>query len=290
MKLTPAFSFIIFILLAGKMAYASDASRSLSDLLDLEANGDDINFVQKTPSTLRIKIIREAAYSIGSQHGLYWQMDILKNRISDLEEGFDNVYSAPLKSLMIKYKNYYIVPPVINSTNGGMRKNDNGRVLRIAQQTYRIIQDPYFVINPPSWRDYFILNSPVPHKVNQALLPNTDEEQSVWRKAVNKGWRAGIAQANSILQTQVARITRDIIGMVNFHLLRAKNMISEPEVIARYFPVTGGGREMSIRDSIIKIKSDPTLNANRLSWRALPRLPDASKLFPHAYRLYQGGK
>ncbi len=242
---------------------------------------------QKIPA-LRAKAIRAAGRSAGAQNGLYWRSNQLIKQLVQMEKYLDEIYNVALESLMIRYRDFYIVPPVISGTEGGMRKSDNGRVLRIAEHTFRIERDPYFLINPPTWRDYLSINVPKPDPVVKALMPRNQEEYEIWLEGVNIGWKAGVHQADMIMRTHLARMTRDIVGMVRYHMLKRKRMVSPPQVTEKYLPVSGGGRQMSIEDSIIKIVSDPELNANRNKWVPLPELPDARKIFPSVYYEYRG--
>jgi len=239
-------------------------------------------------STLRAKAVHAAAKSAGAQNGLYWRTEQLQSELERNKAFLDDTYNRAIEALLIKHRDYYIVVPVISGTDGGMRKNDTGRVLRIARQTFRIERDPYFVVNPPTWRDYLAGRAPTPKNPPKAMLPHSQEEYAIWRKGVEEGWAAGVMQADTIMQVNVARLTRDVVGMARYHMLRIQRMVSDPVVKEKYMPVSGGGRAMSIEDSTISITSDPMLNANRNTWRPMPQLPDTRHLFPDAYLNLRG--
>lgn len=239
-------------------------------------------------SSLRTKAVHAAAKSAGAQAGLYWRTEQLQTELERNARFLDDTYNAAIEALLIKHRDYYIVVPVISGTDGGMRKNDTGRVLRIARQTFRIERDPYFVVNPPTWRDYLAGRAATPKSPPKALLPHSREEYAIWLRGVEEGWKAGVTQADTIMQVNIARLTRDVVGMARYHMLRIQRMVSEPVVKEKYLPVSGGGRAMSIEDSTISITSDPLLNANRNAWRPMPQLPDTRHLFPDAYLNLRG--
>ncbi|PKM46965.1 MAG: hypothetical protein CVV05_00685 [Gammaproteobacteria bacterium HGW-Gammaproteobacteria-1] len=241
-----------------------------------------------TSSTLRAKAVHAAAKSAGAQFGLYWRTEQLQQELERNKGFLHDTYNRAIEALLIKHRDYYIVVPVISGTDGGMRKNDTGRVLRIARQTFRIERDPYFVVNPPTWRDYLAGRAPTPKSPPKAMLPHSQEEYALWLRGVEEGWAAGVTQADTIMQVNVARLTRDVIGMARYHMLRIQRMVSPPAVKEVYMPVSGGGRAMSIEDSTISIASDPLLNANRNTWRPMPQLPDTRHLFPEAYLNLRG--
>jgi len=266
-----------------------DGTQARPEALDHLMNatsGEDDSRNSQMPD-LRKKAFISAARSAGAQAGLYWRAHELEKQLMKMRPFLDRIYNAALQAVLIQHKNYYIVPPVISGSAGGMRKNDSGRVLRIAEQTFRIERAPYFVVNPPTWRDYLTLSVPAPSS-HHVLLPSSSAERAVWKKGVKEGWKSGVRQADMLLRTRLARMTRDIVGMVRYHILESRHMVSKPLVTERYYPVSGGGKQMSIQDSIIRIKSDPALNANRDAWRPLPQLPDTRYLFPSAYRHQRG--
>lgn len=240
-----------------------------------------------TMPALREKAFVSTARSVGAQAGLYWRARQLQKQLMKMAPFLNRTYNDAIRAVLIQHHNYYIVPPVISGTAGGMRMDDSGRVLRIAEQTFRIERAPYFVINPPTWRDYLTM-SVAPPNAHPLLLPRTSAERRIWRKGVKQGWQAGVRQADAMLRTRLARMTRDIVGMVRYHLLVIRHMVSKPIVTDRYYPVSGGGEKMSIQDSIIRIRSNPALNSDRDAWRPVPKLPNTSELFPAIYRRLRG--
>ena len=251
--------------------------KSLKELRDFDGSP-----AQSKSDSLRIKAVREQARTSGVQAGLYHRIVELRARFDNIGDELDGIY--PFERLMIRRPHYVIVPPVITDTDGGMRINDQGNILRIASKTYRIIKDPRFATAAPNWRQYLFVTVPEPESIHKALRPRNEEEYSIWVDGVEEGWRLGQRQAERIMQVQVATLTRDFTGMVRYHLLREHNMITEPLVKERYLPVVGGGRKLSIEDSVIRIDVNPELNADANTWVAIPRLPSVRHLLPEDLR------
>lgn len=259
---------------------------ALTQLLNATNGSGDGSSSGAMPA-LREKAFMSTARSIGAQAGLYWRAHQLQKQLHKMAPFLNQTYNDALQAVLIQHHNYYIVPPVITGTAGGMRMDDQGRVLRIAEQTFRIERNPYFVVNPPTWRDYLTM-SVAPPNAHPLLLPHNSAERKVWRKGIKEGWKAGVLQADDMLRTRLARMTRDIVGMIRYHLLVLRHMVSKPLVTDVYYPVSGGGKQMSIQDSIIRIHSNPALNSDRNAWSPIPKLPNTSRLFPAIYRRLRG--
>ncbi|WP_019025473.1 MULTISPECIES: type IV secretory system conjugative DNA transfer family protein [unclassified Thioalkalivibrio] len=252
--------------------------RDLKDVRDWD--GTD---AERRSSSLRMSAIESAARTAGIQGGLKWRTDQITEEVMSLEEVLDEVYE--FDSLMIKSRNHMIKPPVITDANSITRITDSGQTLRIASKTFRILSEPRFVTHPPDWRNYLILPVPEPRSVHRSLRPTSKSEHDAWVRGAEKGWAEGVAQAEEIFQLQVARLSRDLHGMITYHILRSHNMVTEPIVDQNYNPVSGGGDQMAISDRIMTIEVSPNLNPDQSSWEAVPRLPDIERLYPPSYRM-----
>jgi hypothetical protein len=95
------------------------------------------------------------------------------------------------------------------------------------------------------------------------------------------GYEVGIKQVEQVTTMRFARLTRDIIGMKRFELLKQRNVVSDIKIADAYYPVSGGGNRMNIKESRVSIEVNPQLNANRWNWETIPRLADVTDLFPN---------
>jgi len=143
---------------------------------------------------------------------------------------------------------------------------DGMNAIRLSDQTYLIQSQARFVTVPPNWRDYLWMNFKAPPLPIDTMLPKTRDEQKVWAQYTAMGWQQGIQQANTILQGNLARLTRDTKGMLLYSKLLAEGMVSQPFVERNNLGITGGGDTMHINDQMLRITALPQLEADIKKW------------------------
>jgi defect-in-organelle-trafficking protein DotC len=142
------------------------------------------------------------------------------------------------------------------------------QTIRVSDRTYKVSKQARFVTTPPNWRQYLWMDYKAPEYPNATLLPKTREERQVWCIYIDRGWKQGVEQANTILEESIARIKEDFAGMILYRKLLAMNMVSAPFVSDTDLGVTGDGAEIRIDDRVLRITALPALNVNSSEWRA----------------------
>ncbi|QIR16530.1 type IV secretory system conjugative DNA transfer family protein [Shewanella aestuarii] len=248
----------------------------------LSLNSDmSIGEQKRSEETLRTRLIKSKGLSFGLQAGKYWASQEIMAYLKSKDALLNKTYDA--RPLVVPYKGFLIMPPVIDELDGKTVYKANGSQIRTAEQLYQIRTNPRFITKIPTWKDYikFVVKNPSIKYVN--VLPSADnkEEIAVWQQAVLDGWLQGVEQAKRMATSQIAMLTADVQGLVRYHLLSDRNMIEQLEVSEQFNEVVGGGTTMSINDVIINIKTNPTLLTNRFEWKAIPQLPPIQSIFPN---------
>lgn len=214
-------------------------------------------------SQLRVKSLEDIAMGIGAQGGLAWASDKMNGRMNKDTKYLDSIFNFNAMVL-----SHGVMPPVLEEGDNSLNLADDNTI-RVADRTYKILQQARFATTPPNWRDYLWLTYPKPSLPDRTLLPRTNQEQNIWRCGVRKGWEKGIQQAYSIFQQNLARLKRDYRGMVLYRKLLQENMISSPFVARTELGVTGNGTDMRINDQVLRIVELPKLQTNTKNWQAV---------------------
>lgn len=214
-------------------------------------------------SQLRVKSLQDSALSIGAQGGLAWASDQMNVRMNQDRRFLDTVFN--FNGMMLTHG---VIPPVLEEGDFTLNLADPNTI-RVADRTYKIVQQARFATTPPNWRDYLFLAYPKPPLPDKSLLPRNNFEQNIWRKGIHVGWEKGIAQAYSIFQQNLARLKRDYRGMLLYRKLLQEKMISAPFVSRTELGVTGDGSKMNINDQVLRIVELPQLQTNSRGWRAI---------------------
>ena len=225
---------------------------------NMGANGDPAD-----TSAIRAKSLEDTAMGLGAQGGLSWASDKINAKLNVDRKYLETIYN--FNAMMLSHG---VLPPVLEFSTNNLNQDDPDTI-RVADRSYKILQQARFATTPPNWRDYLYMSYPKPPMPDKTLLPRTNEEQKVWRAAIAKGWDKGIQQSYSIFQQNLARLKRDYTGMVIYRKLLQAKMISAPYVARTELGITGDGTNMRVNDQVLRIVAHPKLQTNGNSWKAI---------------------
>lgn len=206
--------------------------------------------------------LRETAMTLGAQAGLAWRARTMDDQLVKQARQMDTIFD--FNALILEHN---VLPPVLLEGQNTLNMS-NTQTIRIVDRTYKVSKQARFVTAAPNWRQYLWMDFKRPEYPNITLLPKTREERDLWNRCVEKGWRNGVEQANSILEENIARIKEDFAGMILYRKLLAMNMVSAPFVSHTDLGITGDGDEIRIDDRVLRITALPALNINSKEWRA----------------------
>ena len=214
-------------------------------------------------SSMRARVLKDTAMSLGAQAGLSWASEQINVRMNNDRKYLDSIFN--FNGMVLSHG---VMPPVLEQGNNSLNLADPNTI-RVADRTYKIIQQARFATTPPNWREYLWLDFSKPELPNKTLLPRNSEEQMVWKKGIRRGWEKGIEQSHSIFQQNLARLKRDYRGMMIYRKLLQEKMISPPFVARTELGVTGDGSDMRINDQVLRIVALPQLQTNSRHWNAI---------------------
>lgn len=214
-------------------------------------------------SQLRAKSLQDSAMSIGAQGGLAWASEQINTQMNKDGKYLDTIFNFNAMVL-----SHGVMPPVLEEGDNSLNLADPNTI-RVADRTYKIIQQARFATTPPNWREYLWLTYSKPSLPDKTLLPKSTDEQKIWKEGIHTGWEKGIEQAYSIFQQNLARLKRDYRGMVIYRKLLQERMISPPFVSRTELGVTGDGSDMRVNDQVLRIVELPKLQTNSRGWNAI---------------------
>jgi defect-in-organelle-trafficking protein DotC len=221
------------------------------------ANGRD------AMSGLRSRSLKDTAMSLGAQGGLAWSSNEIDHWLEKDKKYLDSIFN--FNALVLEHG---VMPPVLEVGDGSLNLADPNTI-RVADRTYKIVQQARFATTPPNWREYLWLDYSKPELPDKTLLPRNAMEQKIWSDGIKAGWEKGVEQAYSIFQQNLARLKRDFNGMLLYRRLLRQKMISAPFVARTELGVTGDGSDMRINDQVLRIVEHPQLQTNSKGWQAI---------------------
>ena len=134
--------------------------------------------------------------------------------------------------------------------------------------------DARFSETPPDWRTYLYLAAAKPEPPDESLMPDAGKpaEVALWKDYVERGWNAGLQQANRTFEVQLNRLVRDLTGMALYRELLAKEMVTPPRVSEKFLGLTGSGKTLAVNDRLFAINVAAAFVRNNQRWK-----PYASK-------------
>lgn len=232
--------------LAGDEGQVADDPAELTSLLAKRGEKPDEDKAES--KEMRVRIIRDAGYTMGVQAGAKWRNEqiqvVLDKRAADL----DRIFAFRL--LLIDGQ---VLPPVIVRSDRSMQVND--RTVVRTGSSFKIIKDARFVSNPPSWRDYLLAEFSV-GDISTHIYPRTDREVEEWEAAIRRGWTAGIAQADSIFVINLRKLTRDLRGLILFRQLAGQGYVSLPQVAQGQYAIRVGEKTLDLNQTSFSLVED----------------------------------
>ncbi len=210
---------------------------------------------------IRSQSLRDTALSVGARGGLAWRAAQINKVLLQHENMLYRLFNF---NAMLLDKN--VLPPVLTDARNTLTLGGTDTI-RIADRTFQIIEQAKFVTAVPVWRDYLWLSYAPPETPDKSLLPKNREEQIVWKKFIDEGWRAGVQQAEIIFKENIARLQRNYKGMILYRTLLAQNIVSPPFVAQLDMGITGGGSDLTVNDRVLRITAFPTLQNNSQEWK-----------------------
>ena len=218
---------------------------------------------KKASTGIRYQAIKEGALSVGAQGGLAHRSEAINKVLAKERKSLDRTFD--FNGMLL---NHSVLPPVLVEGDNTLNLHSDDTI-RLADKTYSVVSQARFVTTVPLWSDYLWMNFTRPAVPDRSLLPRNSDEDKIWKENVLMGWKKGLAQAESIYESSVARLKRDYEGMALYRELLAKHMISEPFVAKTDLGVTGGGENLTVNDRILRITAKPQLDPNAHNWRPI---------------------
>jgi defect in organelle trafficking protein DotC len=232
-----------------------DCVQFLKELPDYYGRGGDCG------SPVRVQMIQEEALRLGAQAGLAARARVINGQLENNSKYLNQVFNFRL--LMLPNN---VLPPILEGDRYPLTLA-NDYTIRVADRFYTIIQQAKFVTAPPHWREYLFLDYKQPEVPPQALLPKTLQERKVWNRFIVQGWNDGVAQANTILAENLARLKRDYDGIILYRTLLAQNMVSAPFVARTDLGITCDSSGMRINDQVLRITALPNICKDSKYWK-----------------------
>lgn len=233
---------------------------ALNSLQELAAEIDDSNI-----APVLMEALRDAALQLGAQGGLARRAFEINEMLKKHELALDKIYQ--FDRIAITAPNGSVVmPPVVTETRDDYKVSADGQLASSTDTVFRINRPGRIVTAAPNWRDYLVRTWKTPELPPAELLPKTAEEREIWRRYTAEGWKQGLAQGESIFNEDLARLERDMAGMMRYRSLVAQGILTEIYFAAADRGVTGGGDELKVGDKVVRITMPARLNDGTDNW------------------------
>jgi defect-in-organelle-trafficking protein DotC len=217
------------------------------------------------PLDIRNDAVKESALSYGARGGLAWRTYNIRVEMETRARYLDKVYD--FRQLLIAAPSGLLIePPIIGESIDALIIEQGGQNAAVADKYYNISRNARIVSTARTWRAYLERQwgdvTPPP----DILRPSNAEEQRQWEDWFDRGWKAGVEQADEIFQADLNKLTADYQGMVRYRTLLSQGMVSPPYALQVDRGVTGGGNEMRVGDRAVSITDLPRLQTETQEW------------------------
>ncbi len=249
-----------------------DQLRATTPIISPAAAMEITGVVNDTVSLdIRTEAQEEAALSYGARGGLSFRSHEIAEELSGHEKSLDEVFDFR-RLLMRAPSGLLIEAPIVSEAENALIVTKGGIEAAVADRIYNIQKNAQIVTAPRNWRQYIqpywdVEIEPPP----QILWPQSPKESARWDAAFERGWKAGIEQANQIFESNLERLVADFNGMVRYRMMVAQGMISEPYALHEDRGVTGGKDELRVGDRALRITGQSEFKTGYEEWQPADR-------------------
>jgi defect-in-organelle-trafficking protein DotC len=220
---------------------------------------------------IRRDALKDAALSYGARGGLSFRSFEIAEELKGYDASLDQIFN--FGQLLIRAPSGLLIePPIVSAAENALIVEQGGIEAAVADRIYNIQKNAQIVTAPRNWRQYiqpfWTVDIETPPQI---LWPQSDTEEAEWDEQFEKGWKAGVEQADQIFESNLERLIADFNGMIRYRTLVAQNMISEPYTLHEDRGITGGGNELRIGDRAMRITGQSTFKTGHDEWQPADR-------------------
>ena len=222
-----------------------EGERLLEDLKARRA-GDRKAEARERARDIRDKALKQAAGTMAFQKAVRHGYGLLRETCEKRALVFDHIFN--FRQLLLEGR---VLPPVIRwmGPATSLKSGDNAKSV---EATYRIESPARIVSRAPTWRDYLMADFAA-LEPQQGYLPENGHEEDIWKEGVDLGWKEGLEQARQLFELNMARLVADYRGMLRFHLLAQRGMVSMPRLSEGKLGLKVGKRTLAINETVFRI-------------------------------------
>lgn len=210
----------------------------------------------------RYEMIRDAALIYSSQCALSHYTKIIHATLENKAGMLDRAFN--FQPLILDRD---VVPPVVGQSDRTVDKVDSRHIV-LADRSYQILKQGYFTTVPLTWRDYLIHPLYEPPLPEQMMLPINSVEREIWQRYVKEGWIIGKEQAFEMFKNNLAKLSQEYTGMVNFHRLFQQGLMTAPIIQEVESGIVMDRDRMNINHKILSIAEQAFLENNTERWHS----------------------
>lgn len=228
---------------------------------------------------VRSKIIESEAIRYASQLAFIQRLNHLIDQAQGYQQELDEIFdfhsiqqlateqlenADELQSLAVLF-----LPPVLVKYSRVRSSNNQQLFYRNAQIEYQIKQPARLTEQLLDWR-FFLTLRPFDELPSLAAgaLPKNSEEQEIWKKAAQDGWRLGLQQANQVMQDRLQQLMLTHKGMLQYVILVDQNMVKPPQVSlsTNASEISSDSNHLAINVLRYQIRYPAKFNADTTEW------------------------
>ncbi|KDM89963.1 type IV secretory system conjugative DNA transfer family protein [Photobacterium galatheae] len=165
-----------------------------------------------------------------------------------------------------------VIPPIINIRKDGITVSDDK--FSKFDFSYSITSQARFTDRIPNYRDYLTFQEYPVRDPSVFNIPITQNELTYWMNGIYDGWKRGDVQAKIEIDNAISKLKLDFLGMVRYHMLRKKNIVSEPVISKSTLGLSGDQKNIDIGIVNFVMDGAPVFELDIHNWTPLPMIDE----------------
>lgn len=232
------------------MAYAatdkSETNKPAAQTSNSEELSPEARFEKyKKENDIRITAIKQFYMEKGLAEGRLQMFQTQQDNLKELEPLLNRIY----KVSHLYMDNGKLQPPVILMGKQLFQMQPDGQRYDESRIRYQTAAKERYVTTQLDWKSFLISDDDLVYRGPSGesfLSPRNTNEEDVAKQFYLLGFNEGANQVQQELDLRIKALTNIIVGMYNFYNVSTRGLLTMPEIVKSYTPVTGNQTQLTL--------------------------------------------
>lgn len=230
----------------------------------------------KKENDIRVTAIKQFYMEKGLAEGRLQMFQTQQENLKALEPWLNKVYGVS----HLYMDNGKLQPAVVLLGKQLFQMQPDGQKYDESRIRYQIAAKERYVTTQIDWKSFLISDEDLVYKGPSGesfLAPRNTSEEEVAKQFYLLGFNEGANQVQQEIDLRIKALTNIVVGMYNFYNVNTRGVLTMPEIVKSYTPVSGNQTQLTLSTETKEIASPSRFDLDANNYMAVigaPALPN----------------